>query len=659
MSIKQEADAHSNSMADNMSSAASASGQQGMMDPIDSLLDLSEYDNANQFNSPALSTATSKNSFARTTAASTPSSMLSTSQQMTGPSHQYDQYKQQTGFVPGALANTFAVTQNSNPQMVGYNNGFDMNFINMNSADDMFDFNTAPNGASVSPSDIDLEFESPTADPSFFFAEQQIPSAPASVIVQTQEMQSPPVVAANGGGSQAGSVGRLWPGMHQQAAMAKAQAQQRQQQQVIQQQQQRQRQSVSSQGQMKPEQQPMPQPQSQRAKAGQPSDPIVEQKITQLLSSMRAKPSSPNGSMGGMGNISRLKKDEEDMDEDERLLASEEGKKLSSKERRQLRNKVSARAFRSRRKEYISQLEAEIAGKVTENGDLRAQNRLLAEENKRLSDLTRMLLGSPSFSDFLDRLSANPALVPQNQAQAQSQAVQAQVSSQVSTQVASQDQERQPPKDANPYAAQQQIGMAMIPEQNIDFSMLHMDAEPAFAFQPQVYAVLETPDVTIPSIDTSVLTGKLSNFVGCEDEEEKVEMPIIAHPVTDKVAELVPSVAPAAADAAFDNDPAFALYHDAAVSTASTAFGPADAPAAASKPLSLNTEVMSDVDSIFGGVETEKALSRYELVGAASEEEEEAEIMTEAEESLALARIARIARSIQTTASRLDRLNAE
>jgi hypothetical protein len=38
------------------------------------------------------------------------------------------------------------------------------------------------------------------------------------------------------------------------------------------------------------------------------------------------------------------------MDEDERLLASEEGKKLSSKERRQLRNKVSARAFRSRRK---------------------------------------------------------------------------------------------------------------------------------------------------------------------------------------------------------------------------------------------------------------------------------------------------------------------
>jgi hypothetical protein len=51
-----------------------------------------------------------------------------------------------------------------------------------------------------------------------------------------------------------------------------------------------------------------------------------------------------------MTQAQRAKKEEDEMDEDERLLASEEGKKLSSKERRQLRNKVSARAFRSRRK---------------------------------------------------------------------------------------------------------------------------------------------------------------------------------------------------------------------------------------------------------------------------------------------------------------------
>jgi hypothetical protein len=57
---------------------------------------------------------------------------------------------------------------------------------------------------------------------------------------------------------------------------------------------------------------------------------------------------TPTGSQPSLA--ARLKKEEDEMDEDERLLASEEGKKLSSKERRQLRNKVSARAFRSRRK---------------------------------------------------------------------------------------------------------------------------------------------------------------------------------------------------------------------------------------------------------------------------------------------------------------------
>jgi hypothetical protein len=55
-----------------------------------------------------------------------------------------------------------------------------------------------------------------------------------------------------------------------------------------------------------------------------------------------------------------MRKDEEEMDEDERLLASEEGKKLSSKERRQLRNKVSARAFRSRRKGTSTNLSSSL-----------------------------------------------------------------------------------------------------------------------------------------------------------------------------------------------------------------------------------------------------------------------------------------------------------
>ena len=84
------------------------------------------------------------------------------------------------------------------------------------------------------------------------------------------------------------------------------------------------------------------------------ADPVVEEKITQLLNSMRQSSvnteaeDQPVANM--MAQVQKMRKEEEDMDEDERLLASEEGKKLSSKERRQLRNKVSARAFRSRRK---------------------------------------------------------------------------------------------------------------------------------------------------------------------------------------------------------------------------------------------------------------------------------------------------------------------
>ena len=46
----------------------------------------------------------------------------------------------------------------------------------------------------------------------------------------------------------------------------------------------------------------------------------------------------------------RTAEEEEDIHDVERFLASEEGKKLSSKERRRLRNRVSAKAHRSRRR---------------------------------------------------------------------------------------------------------------------------------------------------------------------------------------------------------------------------------------------------------------------------------------------------------------------
>ncbi|KAI1388191.1 uncharacterized protein F4822DRAFT_237559 [Hypoxylon trugodes] len=569
-------------------SSQSSTSPTGVVDPLD-LLDFSEYDTV-QYQSPSASPATAnKAQFARASAAvSTPTTMPST-QTLTGPSHKYDQYKQQTPFVPGAVASTLAINQ-SNNQITGYT--LDYMAAEMGSNEEMFDFNSAPS------QNMDLDFES-QQDPSFFFSETINPNAIGG---ESQTMQSPTVP------SQSSSVGRMYPGMHQQAALAKAQAQQRQQQHLIQQQQ---RQNQAKQ---------------HRPKAPMPSDPIVEQKITQLLNSMRSKAgaSPSDGGDSPLMQLPRPKKEEDEMDEDERLLASEEGKKLSSKERRQLRNKVSARAFRSRRKEYITQLESEIASKVTENGDLRAQNRALVEENRRLSDLTRMLLSSQQFSNFLDHLSSNPAAIQQQQQQQQQPEQR-------------QSESRQVPKDINPFAGQQnhqqQIGMVMMPEQTMDFSMLNLNSD-AFNYQPQVFTVLDTPDM--PVIDTEALAGKSSNFVGesFTSDAEKTDAPVLEVPVLSSAKSPepfeTPTGFPISQEAPADLD---ADIYDDEISVSSQ------------KPVELNTDSLTSVD-IFGGIESDKALARLELVGSE-------------EDTVAIAaarRVERLAASLESVMARLDML---
>ncbi|KAK9763255.1 hypothetical protein K7432_010238 [Basidiobolus ranarum] len=64
---------------------------------------------------------------------------------------------------------------------------------------------------------------------------------------------------------------------------------------------------------------------------------------------------------------------------------------LSSKERRQLRNKISARNFRVRRKEYISTLEQQVQQHQNEIKSLRESMTKAEDENKRLRlELTEM-----------------------------------------------------------------------------------------------------------------------------------------------------------------------------------------------------------------------------------------------------------------------------
>lgn len=237
-----------------------------------------------------------------------------------------------------------------------------------------------------------------------------------------------------------------------------------------------------------------------------------------------------------------------------------------------------------------------------------------------MTDLTRMLLSSPSFSNFLDHLSANPTAIP----------------TATSAKPEEQQDQLQIPKDISPYGnepSNQQIGMAMIPEQSMDFSMLTLDG--SYNYQPQVF-VVDTTDVPAP-IDASVLSGKTSNFVetSFESDDEKVEIPAIERPAEKTEAAEVTEAAPVDED--FESDPEFALYH--------------------SEPAAPKSEARSELDAdglsnveIFGGLETEKVLSRYELVDATEEETSAIVAMT---------RIQRISDSIESVVSRLELLTMD
>ena len=247
----------------------------------------------------------------------------SNTQTFSGPSFQYDAFRQQTGLPVGGLANTFAINQASGLQHYDGQGGFVMpnETINLplSKVEDLdfnrpFDFN-----------EMDFEDDSPSDLPTMFY-----PGSSSQFVS--------PTTLTNPSPSTSTPIQRIYPGMHSQAAQAKAQQAQQKQQELIRQQQQ---------PRQIPGQKPLPKSQATK-------DPQVEESISRILSQMRQKSvasiDEEDDGVPSMSNMPRSRKDEEDMDEDERLLASEEGKKLSSKERRQLRNKVSARAFRSRRK---------------------------------------------------------------------------------------------------------------------------------------------------------------------------------------------------------------------------------------------------------------------------------------------------------------------
>ncbi|KAL8702522.1 MAG: hypothetical protein Q9201_004312 [Fulgogasparrea decipioides] len=504
----------------------------------------------------------------------------SSQQTFAGPSHQYELHKQQTGLPVGALANTIAINQADH---IVYGQAQRM-FGGLSTDayyDDLFDFNTAP--SQNVGNDMDLDFNSPLLDMNPDFID---PSA-----VGGQE---------NSVTSSLPAKQRAWPGMHQQqAAMAKAQAEAE-----AEAQQQRQ-QAVSPQ---RPSQTPRQPSQRSGSNTAPAKDPIVEERISRLLNQMRhnsvasSKDDAPTPTAhGSISHLGRAKKDEEDMDEDERLLASEEGKKLSSKERRQLRNKVSARAFRSRRKEYIGQLEGEIAAKTAEADELRAKNQDLMAENTRLTDLTRMLLESSAFSTFLNELSGTNDHASVSSADSRPQATAPRL----------EESRQDAPKDINPHQpslpsqneqGDARVGMVLMPEASANFGATNtawVDNTDFSLYDAQVYAVTSMPEgPAVDHFDASLLFGKSSDITtSIIGDEVKQEVPVLEPPLLPaeecKDHPTIVGGSKAIENQSGEPDAAFALFDDA--------------------PPALESDSAGSKDIVVNGIQPEKAVDHIEL----------------------------------------------
>ncbi|KAI4194567.1 MAG: hypothetical protein LQ350_007698 [Teloschistes chrysophthalmus] len=523
-------------------------------------LDMDQYinfDPSNLLPTPAYSpeSSTSKSISTPIQPINYPDNLLLTQpsqQAFAGPSHQYELHKQQTGLPAGALANTLAINEADHIVYGQAQRMFGVPPVDTYYGE-FFDFNTAP--SQIMDADMDLDFMSPLPESTSEYID------PSAVGGQESSVSSAPAKQ------------RAWPGMHQQqAALAKAQAEEQQQRQraAVQQ-----RQTVSATRQYAQT--------SNNPPASK--DPIVEERISRLLNQMRHNSvASSNGdastptAQSTSNHLGRARKDEEDMDEDERLLASEEGKKLSSKERRQLRNKVSARAFRSRRKEYIGQLEGELATKTAEADDLRAKNQDLMAENTRLTDLTRMLLESPAFSTFLNDLSGTNS----QHSTASTQYLQ-------STPVPKTEESKpDPPKDLSSHQPARQshighdahVGMVLMPDQYANYgtgSTAWADSADLTLYDAQVYAVTSMPEGPADDhFEPSFLGGKSSSALGLfHSHDAKVEAPTIEYPslpsedAKDRpmiIAETDDQEVKATDSEDSTSDPAFALYHSTPVS---------------------------------------------------------------------------------------------
>ena len=264
-------------------------------------------------------------------------------------------------------------------------------------------------------------------------------------------------------------------------------------------------------------------------------------------------------------------------------------------------------------------MEGEIAARTSEAERLRLRNDQLVAENKRLTDLTRMLLSSQHFSTFLDDLSANRGSMPNlPQGLTQLGAHLQQPGSQPSG-----------PKDVDTTAHQQASSgtLAMIPESPFEYDRQQsnngawIQNNNSITYDQPVYAITSIPDE--PILERSSLSGKsliepLSSFGSVKEDGPGIEaVPArksisLSYPPTpfDVEAEEVEDLDLGSTDdLTFDaSDPAFILYTQEARTPS---------------PTSTALAAVDPEDRIFGDIALEKALGRIEIAVRGSDDDQE------------------------------------
>lgn len=114
--------------------------------------------------------------------------------------------------------------------------------------------------------------------------------------------------------------------------------------------------------------------------------------LADLVKKMKTSPASSRAASNGATGLEETPIAGSIMGPSNELRPDPEAyRKLSSKEKRQLRNKISARNFRTRRKEHISHLEHQVADRDTIIEGLRQQLALVKVQNKDLTEEVRVL----------------------------------------------------------------------------------------------------------------------------------------------------------------------------------------------------------------------------------------------------------------------------